>query len=348
MSPHPPRASPPHQPAGRVGVTTASPATGNDQPWLAGTIARWYTENARDLPWRRPGATAWHVLVSEFMLQQTPVVRVLPVYGQWVERWPTPGDLARESPGEAVRAWGRLGYPRRALRLHAAAVSCVNDHDGQVPSSEADLLRLPGVGSYTAAAVAAFAFAQRTAVLDTNVRRVLARLLDAQRYERPGAPTRAERERAFSLLPVEPRAAAATSAALMELGAVVCTSRAPDCPACPVSGRCRWRADGYPPWHGPLRRAQSYAGTDRQCRGRLLAVLRASHGPVPRRTLEEAWPEAAQRERALDGLVFDGLVEVVVDEPASVSAPADAPAAASDAQSATHFRLPVSPRPGVD
>src|SRR5690348_1317051 len=97
-------------------------------------VLGWYDEHARDLPWREPSATPWAVMVSEFMLQQTPVARVLPVYEQWLTRWPSPAALAAESPGEAVRAWGRLGYPRRALRLHAAATAIVAEHGGEVPS----------------------------------------------------------------------------------------------------------------------------------------------------------------------------------------------------------------------
>ena len=137
-------------------------------------VLRWYAEHARELPWRDPAASAWSVLVSELMLQQTPVARVLPVHAAWLERWPTPADLAAEAPGAAVRAWGRLGYPSRALRLHAAATAIVERYDGAVPRSYDQLLSLPGVGDYTAAAVASFAFRQRHVVLDTNVRRVLA------------------------------------------------------------------------------------------------------------------------------------------------------------------------------
>ncbi|HKS03574.1 MAG TPA: A/G-specific adenine glycosylase, partial [Arthrobacter sp.] len=113
------------------------------------------------MPWRLPDCPPWGVLVSEIMLQQTPVVRVLPVWEEWMHRWPEPAALAREPAGEAVRAWGRLGYPRRALRLHGAAVAIEREHGGSVPSDYAELLGLPGVGSYTAAAVAAFAFGRR-------------------------------------------------------------------------------------------------------------------------------------------------------------------------------------------
>ena len=269
----------------------------------------WFAREARDLPWRRD-ASPWAVMVSEFMLQQTPVSRVLPVYEAWVERWPTPAALAAESPGEAVRAWGRLGYPRRALRLHAAATAIVDRHGGEVPDSLDELLALPGVGAYTAAAVSSFAFGGREAVLDTNVRRVFARVVGGEQF--PAATvTSAERDLAGALLPV--RDAHRWAAATMELGALVCTARSPRCDECPVADLCRWRAAGYPAYDGPARRGQAWHGTDRQCRGRLMAVLREAPGPVPKSALDLAWADAPQRERALDGLVADGLVEPLAD-----------------------------------
>ncbi|WP_395657046.1 A/G-specific adenine glycosylase [Nocardioides sp.] len=270
-------------------------------------VLRWYDEHARDLPWRRPDASPWSVMVSEFMLQQTPVSRVLPVHEQWLERWPTPAALAAEPSGEAVRAWGRLGYPRRALRLHAAATAIVERHGGEVPASYDDLLALPGIGDYTAAAIASFAHGRRHVVLDTNVRRVLARAV--QGVELPGASvTKAEREVALELLPEDEPTAATWSVAVMELGALVCTAANPRCPACPVRDRCAWRAAGSPPYDGPPRKAQTWAGTDRQCRGRLLAVLRDREGPVHRTALDAAWSEEVQRVRCLASLVEDGLV----------------------------------------
>ncbi len=268
-------------------------------------ILDWFDREARDLPWRR-NASPWAVMVSEFMLQQTPVSRVLPVYEAWLERWPTPADLARSSTGEAVRAWGRLGYPRRALRLHAAATAIVASHGGRVPSSLDDLLALPGVGEYTAAAVASFAFGQRHAVLDTNVRRVYARIISGQQFPAASLAS-AERELAATLMPEHD--AHRWAAATMELGALVCTARAPLCAECPVADLCQWRRAGCPAYDGPPRRGQAWTGTDRQCRGRLMAVLRDSPVPVPKVQLDLVWPDALQRERALDGLVADGLVE---------------------------------------
>ncbi|MEZ0068818.1 A/G-specific adenine glycosylase [Streptacidiphilus sp. MAP12-20] len=273
-------------------------------------ILAWYAAAARDLPWRGEGTTPWAVMVSEFMLQQTPVKRVLPVYDEWIRRWPTPRALADAPAGEAVRAWGRLGYPRRALRLHAAATAITARHGGEVPEDHAALLALPGVGEYTAAAVASFAFRQRHAVLDTNVRRVFARAVGGQEYP-ANATTAAERRTAAALLPDAPETAATWAVAVMELGALVCTARSPDCGACPVQRACAWRQAGSPPYEGPARRGQSYEGTDRQVRGKLLAVLREAPGSVAQATLDAVWPDGVQRARALDGLVADGLVEPV-------------------------------------
>jgi A/G-specific adenine glycosylase len=276
-------------------------------------LLEWFDTHARDLPWRGAGARGWPVLVSEVMLQQTPVARVLPVFAAWLARWPAPADLAVEPPGEAVLMWGRLGYPRRALRLHGAARAIVERHGGLVPASYDDLRALAGVGDYTAAAVASFAYRQRHVVLDTNIRRVLARLIEGREHEPAGAPSRAERDRAEGVLPDAAGEAATWSAALMELGALVCSARAPRCADCPLAASCRWRLAGQPPWDGPPRRGQSNAGTDRAVRGRLLAAVRDEGGPVTRAALEAVWTDDVQRERSLDGLVADGLVEPLDD-----------------------------------
>jgi A/G-specific adenine glycosylase len=287
---------------------------------LHAPVLEWYAANARDLPWRVPGVGGWAVLVSEFMLQQTPVSRVLPAYHAWLARWPTPGVLAADSPGEAVRQWGRLGYPRRALRLHEAARVIVAEHNGEVPSSYDELLGLPGVGAYTAAAVASFAYGGRHAVLDTNVRRVLTRIVMGDEWP-ARSPSTAELGLGESLLP-DDETAPRWGVALMELGALVCSARVPRCGGCPVAGQCAWRLAGHPPYDGPARRGQAYEGTDRQARGRLLAVLRATDQPVSEVQLDAAWHEPLQRARALDSLVADGLVEPLADG---------------------RYRLPVSP-----
>ncbi|MFE1767781.1 A/G-specific adenine glycosylase [Streptomyces angustmyceticus] len=289
-------------------ASAAGAAAEADGTALHGPVTDWFDEHARDLPWRRPEAGAWGVMVSEFMLQQTPVSRVLPVYEQWLARWPRPADLAAEAPGEAVRAWGRLGYPRRALRLHAAASAIQERHGGDVPREHGQLLALPGVGEYTAAAVASFAYGQRHAVLDTNVRRVFARAVAGRQFP-PNATTAAERKLARQLLPEDEQLAARWAAATMELGALLCTARAPECGRCPIAAQCAWRRAGSPAHDGPARRTQTYAGTDRQVRGKLLAVLREAVSPVPQQALDAVWDEPVQRARALDGLVSDGLVE---------------------------------------
>ena len=276
-------------------------------------VGDWFDVHRRDLPWRAPDRTPWGVLVSEVMLQQTPVARVVPAWTAWMQRWPRPADLAADSPGEAVRQWDRLGYPRRALNLHAAAVAMVERHEGRVPESEADLRALPGVGEYTAAAVRAFAFGRRSVVLDTNVRRVLARLLGGDEHPPPSL-TAAERARADAVVPEDDAAAAHWSAAVMELGALVCTATSPRCSSCPVGARCAWVQAGRPAYDGPPRRVQRFAGTDRQVRGRIMAVLRESGGSVGRSQIEAAWDGAIQRERALDGLVADGLVALVGED----------------------------------
>ena len=303
----------------------------------AEVILRWYGSHARDLPWRRADAGAWAVLVSEVMLQQTPVARVLPAYETWLARWPTPRALAAASPGDAVRQWGRLGYPRRALRLHAAARVISERHGGEVPDSIDALRALPGVGSYTAAAVASFAFGQRHPVLDTNVRRVLARMAAGRQWP-ARSTTAAEIALARSLLPARPQVAARWSVAVMELGALVCTATRPRCGTCPVAAACAWRLAGSPA--GPGRRGgQPYQGTDRQCRGQLLAVLRDADGPVPPAHIDAAWPDDAQRARALAALISDGLAEhhpgggyALPDKPGLPSGPAADPRGKRDMQ----------------
>ena len=274
---------------------------------LHAPLLEWYDEHARDLPWRRTTATAWGVLVSELMLQQTPVARVLPVYDAWLARWPTPGDLAAAPVGEAIRAWGRLGYPRRAIRLHGAATAITEQHDGRVPDTYEALRALPGVGDYTASAVLAFAFGRRQAVLDTNVRRVLARVVTGVEFP-PTAVTAAERSVAVDLLPDDEPTAATWSVALMELGALVCTAASPTCDTCPVAAACAWRGAGHPAYDGPPRRGQAWAGTDRQCRGRLMALAREAEGPVSAQGMQRAWPDDDQRARCLSSLLDDGLL----------------------------------------
>jgi A/G-specific adenine glycosylase len=293
------------------------------------SMDRWFSDVARALPWRSPDCSPWGILVSEVMLQQTPVVRVLPVWEDWMERWPEPADLATLPSGEAVRHWGRLGYPRRALRLHAAAVAIVEQHGGRVPDTHASLLNLPGVGDYTAAAVAAFAFGRRETVVDTNIRRVHARLVSGLALPAPSL-TASEMRLAESLMPDDVELSVRWNASVMELGALVCTARSPKCFDCPVRDSCAWLAAGEPP---PSYRpkGQAWHGTDRQLRGAVMAVLRVADSPVapelferpaadlgfdgegtavPLAALHRLNPAPEQLERALEGLLRDGLAEM--------------------------------------
>ncbi|TQL48459.1 A/G-specific DNA-adenine glycosylase [Homoserinimonas aerilata] len=274
---------------------------------IARLVNAWFALEGRDLPWRRPGFTAWGTLVSEIMLQQTPVARVVPRLEAWLERWPTPAALASEPPGEAVRAWDRLGYPRRALALHAAATQIAERHGNVVPEDVDALLALPGIGDYTARAVAVFAYGHRHPVVDTNVRRVIARAL-LGRGEAGPPSTRRDLAAMEALLPADPAEARVTNAAVMELGAIVCTARAPRCDVCPLAELCAWRAAGYPAYDGPKAAVQKkFEGSDRQVRGLIMAELRAADVPVTAAEIETVWPDAAQRARAVDGLLRDGL-----------------------------------------
>lgn len=269
-------------------------------------ICAWFDANGRDLPWRRPGTSAWGVLVSEVMSQQTPMSRVIGPWHEWMNRWPTPDDLAEEDSGEAVAAWGRLGYPRRALRLHSCAVAIATEHDGVVPNSYDELVALPGIGDYTASAVVSFAFGGRATVLDTNVRRLIARA-ESGIANCPTSVTRAERVVADALVPDEDARAAKWAVASMELGALVCTARSPQCEVCPIRDSCRWVIDGKPD-NAPARRGQPWKGTDRQCRGVIMDVVRNSPRGVKVQMALSAWPELDQASRCLESLLDDGLV----------------------------------------
>jgi A/G-specific adenine glycosylase len=287
------------------------PHTTMKPPVTPSELLDWYDRCRRDLPWRQPGVTAWQILVSEFMLQQTPVSRVEPIWRDWVQRWPTASATAAASPADVVRAWGKLGYPRRAKRLHECATVIARDHGDVVPDDVDILLTLPGVGSYTARAIACFAYRQPVPVVDTNVRRVVARAVHGRADA--AAPSAVRDHADVSALLPDDGSAHRFSAALMELGAIVCTARTPRCGLCPVS-ECQWRQAGYPPADGPARRPQAYAGTDRQVRGRLLDVLRDSEFPVTRAELDVAWvTDTEQRDRALNSLLADGLVVQTTD-----------------------------------
>ena len=275
-------------------------------------LRTWFAHEARDLPWRHPETTAWAVLVSEFMLQQTQVDRVLPRWEEWIARWPKPSALATEAPGTAVRAWGRLGYPRRALWLHQAAAQIADEHHDEVPTDVEDLLQLTGVGPYTARAVAVFAHRQRHPVVDTNTRRVIARLVHGRAAA--GMPAARDLIDMEQLLPSDTRESVEFNAAMMELGAIVCTARAPLCDSCPIARWCEWRGAGYPD-NAPAKRPSqaAFEGSDRQARGRIMALVREASAPVDRTealaTVEFAGArDPEQATRALESLVTDGLL----------------------------------------
>ena len=267
-------------------------------------IVNWFKRNKRDLPWRT--TTPWGVMVSEYMLQQTPVNRVLPKWIEWMERWPTPADLALATPAQVITAWGRLGYPRRALRLHAAAQIIAEDFNNEVPEDELTLQQLPGIGEYTAAAIAAFAFDRRTLVMDVNIRRVLTRVIDGNEHPKP-APTSREKARRLTLLPE--KNAHIWAAATMELGAIVCTSKNPKCELCPVISACNWRKNGYPK-SDLIRKSQDWHGTDRKCRGTIVQALRENES-LTENAIKKLWPEESQVEKALKTLQEDLLIEAI-------------------------------------
>jgi A/G-specific adenine glycosylase len=261
----------------------------------------WFDQNKRDLPWRK--TTPWGVMVSEFMLQQTPVHRVLPIWQEWVDRWPTPLDLARAKKSDVITAWGRLGYPRRALRLYESAAIIARDFHNEVPHEIDQLRSLPGVGEYTAAAIAAFAFNQSTLVLDVNIRRLLTRLIDGEEHP-TASPSRIERELRTKLIPTD---GAKWAAATMEFGALICTSKNPSCDLCPLKRSCAWRRAGYPKTE-LIRKSQAWAGTDRQCRGVVVQALR-TNAKLSKNRLVELWHDESQLEKALKTLIADGLIE---------------------------------------
>lgn len=288
----------------RAATETTEPALPSPD-LLAERLLPWFdAHNRTELPWRRPGTTAWGVLVSEIMSQQTQVARVAPVWEAWMERWPTPADLAAAPTADVLREWGRMGYPRRALRLQECAKIVAEEHDGVVPSDPAELEKLPGIGNYTAAAVAVFHYGGRHAVVDTNVRRVVARL--GGRSDAGNATSKADLAAAESLLPEDPATAARVSLALMELGALVCTARKTECSTCPVTDACGFSGQELP--EGPSRKRQRYKGTNRHVRGEIMALLRSADGPVERARIDAVWTDQRMVNEAVAQLIEDGLI----------------------------------------
>lgn len=246
-------------------------------------------------------------MVSEFMLQQTPVKRVEPKWVKWLERWPTPADLAASSVAEAIRSWENLGYPRRAKRLHESAVIITQHFDGEVPKTFEELTSLPGVGEYTANAILAFAFDQRSIVLDVNVRRLLARAWLGHSHQ---APTISAIERALAeaLLPISNQHAAKWSAATMEFGALICTARDPLCTECPIINDCKWFSQGRPLSDIPKKSQARYEGSVRQERGRILKILRENELALSITELEKRSPDRQRFEITLNQLMAEGMI----------------------------------------
>ncbi|GAC1597424.1 MAG: A/G-specific adenine glycosylase [Acidimicrobiales bacterium] len=274
---------------------------------LRTALLGWAPDGWRELPWRRT-RDPWAVLVSELMLQQTQVVRVVPLWQSFMDRWPTPYRCAEDPVADVVRAWAGLGYNRRALHLHRCAIEVVERHGGRLPADLDALLALPGIGPYTARAVLAFAFDADVGVVDTNTARVAARAVAGRRL----AP--AEAQAAVDRL-VPPGRGWEWNQAMLDLGAQVCTARRPRCHDCPLAPECTWlRTGGDDPAlrsAGVTRRQSTFRGSDREGRGRLVDALRA--GPVAVDDLARVcgWPEDPVRSARIaaavvrEGFAFD-------------------------------------------
>lgn len=282
---------------------------------IALRLGAWWEANARDLPWRFGRATPWGVLVSEVMSQQTQMSRVVPYWLSWMERWPDARALAAAPKAEVITAWGRLGYPRRALRLQECACAVANDYADELPRTYDALIALPGIGDYTASAVLSFAFGQRIAVVDTNIRRVLSRVFLGVE-SRGGAASAAERALANRVLPEQVQQSVTWNQSVMELGAVVCTAKSPLCEACPVADDCAFLKAGRPGLgENRTRPRQRFRGTDRQVRGIVLAALRGlpAGEVLARADAEKLWNDSAQLGACIASLDDDGLVEMLPD-----------------------------------
>ena len=303
----------------------------------------WWSRYARDLPWRFGRTTPWGVLVSEVMSQQTQMSRVVPYWTAWMKVWPDAASLAAAPKAEVITAWGRLGYPRRALRLQECAQQVAGQYADRLPRDYDQLVALPGIGDYTASAVMSFAYGERIAVIDTNIRRVLSRVF-LGRESKGGAASREERQLARQVLPededsevsdhhvngdgslgtADPQIRSAAwreppsarwNQAVMELGATVCVARKPACDICPLAGHCRFLKAGLPGLGaGRTRPRQRFAGTDRQIRGSILQALRqASGAPVSRKDLKSLCDDEIRLDRCIASLDEDGLLEIGQD-----------------------------------
>jgi len=278
---------------------------------LQGELLAWGEVVRRDLPWRRT-RDPWGVLVSELMLQQTQVQRVVPRWQAFIDELPTPAACAAAPVGDVVRAWTGLGYNRRAVNLHRAATIVVERHAGRLPEDLEGLLSLPGVGPYTARAVLVFAHERDVGLVDTNAGRFVARALAGR-----AIPLREAQALADAAVPAG--AGWAWGQAVFDLGAAVCARRRPRCGSCPIVTRCAWALAGWPPpdpvtGSGGISGVQvTFAGSDRQGRGRLVEVLRDGAVPHEPASLAAAcgWPDEPERAvRVVQGLVADGLAVV--------------------------------------
>ncbi|WP_314688387.1 A/G-specific adenine glycosylase [uncultured Bifidobacterium sp.] len=296
--------------------TAADGAVGTHEAGgVAAALATWWGGHARDLPWRFGRTTPWGVLVSEVMSQQTPMSRVVPYWTAWMHDWPDPASLAAATTAEVITAWGHLGYPRRALRLRECAGVVCGRHGGRLPDSYEALVALPGIGDYTASAVMSFASGRRIVVMDTNIRRVLSRVFLGEEST-GGAASRRERGLAEEVLPRDAGGSVIWNQSVMELGAMVCTARTPDCAVCPLASFCGFLAAGRPGLgERRTRPRQRFEGTDRQVRGLVLRALReAGKGAsLSRADREGLWGDRVQLESCVASLDEDGLVEILAD-----------------------------------
>ncbi len=295
------------------------------------TLLAWFAAHGRDLPWRRT-RDPYHILVSEIMLQQTQVERVKPKYAAFLAQFPTLAALAAASSGDVIRAWQGLGYNRRALNLQRTAQAVLAEHGGAFPSTPETLIALPGIGPYTAGAVACFAFERDVAFLDTNIRRVVRRVFWGPDDAEPAPTEKSLLATAADAVP--PGDGWRWNQAIMELGALICTAQRPRCPQCPLRGECR----AYAAWRSAdesivlaaqvvrapravAEKAAPFRTSNRFYRGRVIDVLRAlpadqaldlaALGPQ----VKPDWqPDDADWLRAVvTGLAQDGLVVVADD-----------------------------------
>ena len=311
----------------------------------------WYRENARDLPWRRT-RDPYRIMVSEIMLQQTQVDRVIPKYHAFLEAFPTLEALADAPASEVIRAWAGLGYNRRALNLQRAARAVVEEHGGVMPRTVAELRVLPGIGPYTAGAIACFAFEQDVGFADTNIRRVLHRALCGPELPQPAATPREIDQIAATLVP--DGEGYIWNQALMELGALICRARSADCDACPLarwcvarpviqellaaeqSTRVQRRRQGLPAASAP------FETTSRYFRGRIVDHLRDAPGGLTADQLasliDAGRSEPGWIEGYIDGLLRDGLI--VAARPAGVAEETQAYDGEESVVGRTRYRLP--------